>query len=790
MASNPCIDAITQALGREPTEAEVERIAEAVQVRLKNKMADGTDARTAAKAVGDDMANEAKMQKATARWVAFNNIIKKADLNARNIPGDQVRAERAVLSGVSSSGRRNAGTSIQAVHHMERDRMVKPAAAELKAAGVLDYAKSKDPGVQLRIAQELRRREDPTLEKDTGDARAKKVAEVLGGVLDQSRALLNLEGAFIGKVDGYMGRQYHDMWKIRGATFEQWRDELARRTDLTKDYPDSTPEQMNSKLRAEYQSHTSGIYDTSNNVGGQYSVANKVSQERSHNFNSAADWLAYNEKFGKGGVVDAIWAQADKSARDASIMRTFGTTPKATFDEWHDTAMRRAYDRGDMKEGDKLKAQPNNSLFDLVSGISRVPGNHTLATIGANVRSAQQILHLGSIMGSALVHVPLNSLVLRSNGVPFLEGMMGQLRAMLPRGAEFKEVASQLHAGMDGMTGHLMSRFNQDDAMSGRLADSVNTFHRFLSLFSPFMDAQRAGVGVALSHQLGQSAEREFAALNPRLQASLRRYGIEQPEWDAARPSAAKADDGRMHLIPDSIEDQKLKDKFQTYISDQIAEGANEPTAYARNLAALGTSPGTWSGELMRSMMQFKSFAITMMERQWGRELYRGGLDVPGVMLLAGMTTGFGFLGQQLRNLTNNTQQHVPQDAAGWVGLIKDSMVNGGAMGLVGDAMRSNLHSSADFAKSVMGPAFTLPADAISGLKNTIEGGKKGHEAAGLDALHQIGQDVTPNYWATTAAYNYLTPYMIANAIHPGAVARHEKVLRDHNQSFVLRPGG
>lgn len=795
MAADACMDAITQALGREPTEAEVERIAEAVQARLRNKMADGTDARTAAKAVGEDMANEAKMAKAQARWVAYNNILKKADLNVRNMPGDQVRAERAVLSGLSSSDGRNTGTSVQAIHHMERDRLVKPAAVALKAAGVLDYAKSRDPGVQLRVAQELRRREDPTLEKDTGDARAKKVAEVLGNVLDGSRALLNREGAFISKVEGYMGRQYHDMWKIREATFEQWRDELVKRTDVAKDFPDASPEQLNRRLRSEYDSHVSGIYDSSNNVKGEYSVANKVSHERTHTFNSAADWVAYNQRFGKGGVMDAVWAQADKAGRDAALMRTFGTTPKAMFDEWHNDAMKSAYARGDLKEGDQLKAQPNNSLFDLVSGISRVPGSHNLATIGANVRAVQQLLHLGSIMGSAIVHIPLNALVLRHNGVPFLEGMMNQLRSLVPRGAESKEIASQLHAGLDGMSGHLMSTFYADDAITGSISQSVNTFHRFLSLFSPFMDAQRAGVGLALSHQLGQSAEKEYAALAPRLQASLRRYGIEQAEWDAARPSATKAADGRMHLIPDTLEDQTLKDKFQTYISDQIAEGANEPTAYARNMAALGTSPGTWAGELMRSMMQFKSFAITMMERQWGRELYRNGLDVPGVLLLASMTTGFGFLGQQLRNLTTNTRQEAPKDAEGWLSLVAQSMINGGALGLMGDAMRNNLRSPGDYAKSLLGPASNTVLDIASGIHNVISGpqhagGRQTRGGLALDALHQIGQDLTPNYWMTSAAYNYLTPYMIANLFHPGAVQRHEKVLRDHSQTWVLRPSG
>lgn len=790
MASKDCIAAIEKGLGRPATEDEIDRIASAVQARLNSKAKAGMTPRDAAREVAKEMTSETKLAAARARWVAHDNILKKADRKAELKPGNELQSERAWLSGLGSGAERNDATSIHSVHHMLRNKLLAGMVNEL-GPDLMKLAASGDKALDRRVAVELKRRDNPALEADTKDPNAKKIAAAMGKVLDGSRAMLNKEGAFIGKIDGYIVPQTHDMWKIRKAGFDKWREGIMADRDVEHDFPDTTPEHIQSRLQDEFQAMRSGVHDSSGVGGrGNYSVANKVSQQRTITFKSAEGWLKYNDAFGKGGVMDSVFDVADRAGRDTALMRMFGTTPKRMFDELHKENIAAAIARGDDKMSDRLKGNLNDSLFATVSGVSDTPGRATLATVGANVRSAQQMLKLGMIMGSAVSHIPINALVLRHNGVPFLEGMANQLRSLFPRTAEGKAMAASVHAGLDGMFGHVIRRFHTEDGAPGWFSGAVNVFHK-ANGFSYFMDAQKQGVGLALAHSLATNAGKAFEALDPKMQTSLRRYGIEAAEWDVGRASAQKAADGRNYLVPSEIADPKVSDKFQTYITDQISEGANEPTPWARNAAALGTRPGTWAGEVTRTLAQFKSFAITMGERQFGREFKRNGFDKMGSLLLVSSMTAFGFLGNQLRLLASNAYQHPPTTAEGWASLIKDSMLNGGALGLLGDMFaRDGLKTGGDVLKTMLGPTAGTAADIIAAANTVREGSSKNERQTLLknEALRVGQNDLMPNFWFLHAAYAYLGHYMIQNMVHPGAVQRHEKVLKEHSQSFIWRP--
>lgn len=801
MAIADCRSAIRDILGRDLTDTEFERIAADVQARMKEKVNDGMTARDAARTVTKDVTDEAKLKKAQAQFVAYKNIFIYADYNLRKIEGNEMATQKSLLSGIGTKSTRNAATGVSPLHDMLRDQLLSPLIRDLRREKLLKLALSGDRDFDLLVARELKRRDDPTAGAATGDARAVKVAELFGRVLDTGRAMLNKEGAFIGKVDGYMGRQYHDLWKVRGdgtdAAYQKWKTAIMADRDTARDFAGMEPAEIESTTRAQWKALSTGVFDSAGNrTAGEYSVANKASQQRSITFKSAEGWFKYNEQFGKGSVKDAIFAGADHAARDTAVMRILGPTPKGMWDRITADLMRDAEQRNDMTSFNKIKTEKNQSLFEMVSGIKEMPGDMILAKRFSELRSLQQIIHLGGIMGSAISHIPINASMLRHNGVPYLTALAGQVRGLADAfhlSESRADRLSMLHVGLDGMFGHIIRRFHTEDGPPGQLAGAVNLFHK-LNGFSYFMDAQKGAAGNMLSHSLALNAGKEFEQLQGRMQASLRRYGIEKGEWDQIRQTPQLASDGRQYIVPEHVADPKLADKLQTYISDQVREGANEPTPWARNIAGLRTQSGTLSGEIARTLTQFKSFAITMAERQWGREISRNGLDVPGAFLLAGGMTAFGFIGNQLRGLIANQRQTMPQDAAGWGKMITQSMVNGGALGLFADAfLRDGVRGGGDELKSLLGPTSTVVADSFGAISNILEGPQKaggrttrGSEA--IDALHTIGGDVAPNWWMLRAAYNYAIPYSIANLIHPGAVQKHSQVLRQNNEAWILPP--
>lgn len=805
MAWKDCRDTIIAAAGRHLTDDEVLDIAEAVQQRMASKQAKGVSARQAATETAAELRGEASLQATRARADAYRNVLIHADLRASTIAGEEFKSETAAIAGRTSGTGRGYADSVDANHHGLQKSLLGPMTAALDKAGVLKLLTGgvknlwqRDKAFDADVARELYRRKDPTAGPATGNSRAVAAAKILGDTLDTMRAMQNNAGAWIGEVDNYMGRQYHDMWKIREAGYKGWRDFTAAHLDLDKMFGDMDEAAREKSLKGTYDALKSGVHDSVaakdlSGFQGTTNLGKKLSEDRTIQFKSADDWLAYNDKFGKGGVMDAIVSGADGAARNTALMQKFGTNPEAMYKRWSKENMDAAYARGDDKMGDKLKGgengNANKGLLDVVTGKAAIPESLNVAYVGATVRNAMQLLSLKNVLFSGISHVAIASSVLRHNGIPFWGAVAHQIRALVPQGAATQEVAHALGAGIDGMMGHIINRFRSEDGIQGAMAQSVNVFHK-LNGFSYLLDAQRTGAGLALSHNLAFHADKEFGALNPMMQATLRRYGVEGGEWDTARASTQKAADGRNYMMPGEISDPKVSQKIGTMITDQIRESLNDHTPWARKAATMGTTAGTVPGEIVRSLTQFKGFALTMMQRQLGRELTQNGIDVPGFLLLAGGMTLMGYAGNTLRDLALNRSPQHPKDAGGWVQVMTDAFVRGGAFGLLADGLlQDNAHTGADVMRSFAGPLVSKGADIVAAINSLRDGSNsKSRGQIALREGQKIAGEWMPNLFYTSAAYNYLFPYLLQNMANPGALGRANKLMNDRGQHWVMPP--
>lgn len=804
MAYKDCIAAMSEAIGRKLTGEEVEAIAEAVQNRMLRKRFEGLSDRDAAGAVGKEMSGEMALAAMIERRQAAQNLLTHNDLTARMKTGDEVKSEQAVLSGNARGGRNNAN-STDANHHSLRATLMAPMVTELEKSKLLKMVQANDRDFNLDVARELRRRIDPTLEADTGNRNAKTVAGIFGKMLDAGRAMQNRAGAYIGDLEGYMGRQYHDMLKVRGAgpngDFAAWRDAVKPLLDLDKMAPGLGDAQRDAMLHDVWKGLASGMHESAGNPAmngfvGPANLAKKVSQSRSIIFKDADSWFKYNEQYGKGSVMDAMWYAADKAAHSTAVMQKLGTNPEAMFKRIHEDNLRRANDRGDFAMVDKLQGNPNQGLYDAVTGKASIPGNARLASIGANVRSVMQLKSLGGVLLSAFPDLNATSATLRANGIPIWEGLFHQMRSIMPVGEHAKEIAHALGAGIDGMTGHIVNRFRAEDGVPGKMTDIINMFHKINGL-TYWTDAQKSGMGLALSHNLAAHAEKDFASLRPMMQDTLRQYGIEGAEWDTARATAQKAADGRHYLLPSEISDPAVSQKFQTYITDQIREGLNEPTARSRLITSWGTRPGTVSGEIVRSLMQFRNFTATYMERHGGRVFYRGGkTDWPGVIYLAVGMSLTGYVSNTLRDALSNKSPRMPETAGGWAALGADAIAAGGALGVIGDAIfRDSTKSAGDVLTSLAGPAPDMAAQLLGAIhaissKATEDGGHSTKSTGGVAAQQAFKfiSSNAPNLFYVKAAYDYIFGHALGEMVNPGTQRRYERLLKKNGQQQILKP--
>lgn len=786
-----CLAAANAAAGRELTEAEQDRIFTRAHQRTLHYQASGMDALGAAQRAGQELGSELRQAAAIERRSAADNLLKRRRLDARVIAGREYDSVVASLTGVARGTDRGLADSVEANWHGLRGQMLGGLSHDLEAAGLLKALATRDEAFERDLARELWRARDPSLPA-SGNRHAAEAAKIFGKYQDAVRNQLNAAGAWIGQQDHYITRQSHDTLKIRGdgtpQAYQAWRDAILPALDpiTFRDAPD--PEQF---LRNVWNNLSSGVHTTSTSetlagFSGPANLAKKVSQERVLQFRDADAWFDYNKAFGRGSVADSIITQLDKGTRDIALMRQFGTNPQAMLQGWIDRLRTTARDAGNFKLTDKLGSAFPDQVLAVLDGRANVPGNATLATAGANLRALQQMTKLGGVVLSSIPDLAVNAAMLQHHGVPLYRAYAQEMLGFLPRGPETQQVARALGVGIDGMLGDIHLRLGADDGLTGRAAKAANLFYKLNGL-TFWTDSMKRSSGLMLSSNLADNAGRQLADLHPRLQATLRRYGIEGAEWDAIRAAPQRTADGTAYLLPEAVADGDAARKLGAYFADQVREGMSEPTAGIRAMMTLGTQKGTWGGELIRTLLQFKTFPTTYLTRTMGREFTRDGVDVGGVAHLIAATSALGYLAMTLKELSKGRNPRQPDDVASYAKLVAAAFQQGGGLGIYGDFLfGENNRMGGGFVSTLAGPTAGSLDEVAKFIANRVRG--EGHTAA--EAI-RMATNHTPlvNLFYTRAALDYLVLYRLQEWANPGYLRRMEqRVKRENDQRFWLRP--
>ena len=220
-------------------------------------------------------------------------------------------------------------------------------------------------------------------------------------------------------------------------------------------------------------------------------------------------------------------------------------------------------------------------------------------------------------------------------------------------------------------------------------------------------------------------------------------------------------------------------------------------------------TPGTWSGELQKTFMQFKTFPIAMMTRHWGRiaDMKRSGdFRAEGAPALANplaygaalvvSTTLMGAVSNQIKNLLFGKDPEAmfsdPKQAAlFWT----RAFLKGGGAGFAGDMLNSTL-TSRDYGSAlgsiVGGPVGSVIFDPLHiAYQNATDAadGKDTHVAA--DTL-KFAQNNTPliNLWYWRTVWNRLIFDNIAENLSPGVTQRNiNRSNKTYGNEFWWSPG-
>lgn len=813
-----CITAVENAAGREFKDSELDELFTRIQARSRRYQVDGMSPAEANIRAGTELGDQMRIAAAVVHREKLINIAIDRQLDSRINEGSAYKDIQTLLTGKEGKGLNDA-FSIDAQIKGELGNVLGPFVAAMEENGLLKVMRRGDVEFDKAVTKELW-----TFGTDgksvTGNKLARQAAEIINRSLESVRLAQNSVGAWIGKLDQYVAKQSHDRDKLRTAGAQAWIDFIAPRLDArTFDHLDEiTPETVQPFLLRTYNALATGVHDVARgtaewgDVGvgtSSGNLAKRVSQERKLIFKDGEAWHDYNTTFGRGTLYEAVMQGLENGARNTAIMRNLGTNPEAMLEKKLGQYQTRARDRGDVKESDELNSRFLRDLLNTVTGKLSNPENLSWAKFTSYGSALQTLSKLGGVVITSIPDLAVSAATLRHNGIPLFQSYSNQITSLLPKGPEGREIARLTAVGIDGMLKSNAAHLTARDNLRGRAAWLVDIFHKANGL-EYWTTHLKEGVGMALMANMADMAKTAHGALNPRLQTTLRRYGIEAAEWDAARNTATRTAEGTNYILPVDIEDANVRMRFQAYIADQIREGMTEPDAFARTVSTWGTQAGTPAGAVVRLLMQFKTYPITFMSTTLNREFYRNapggstgwaalrdGADVMGIAHLIVATSLLGYVALELKNIAKgrDTRRSAADEPSDYIKLITAAMAQGGGLGLYGDFMFG------DASRMGNGPVMSLfgpTAGTLDDVGREIQQLRKwvfeGDARAGLDARSGalgLVRDNTPflNMFYTRGILDYMIWYRLQEASNPGYLRRYEeRVRRENDQTFFISP--
>lgn len=832
-----CMATIRAAAGRNLSDDEMTSLLEALQAReriIRNR-SQKLGGREPALQAADDLAAEMHLQATVEKRNAALNLAIRQEKVAwiqRNFGRNAAEGLEALLVGVNRA-KEGARAGAAQIQESLKGTYLGGFVADLEKSGHLSLLTTGAMDRDVARALWAIGKGDDEAALAGMSREAVDVAQVIHKWQEVSRHDANDAGAWIRQAEGYITRQSHDPQRIRGdgsqAAYETWRDAAIKYFDLERLGSDNPSEPPGAVLRTLWTDFSTGRHMKvdpeldEDGFKGPASLAKKLSQSRVVYFKDADAWHDYNQLFGMSNLRESVVKTLQHHADSTGLMRTLGTNPKAMFDTIKKDLVKGLTASDDVSQIAKMASKEGRlaNFMAAIDGTMSIPGSALWARRMANVRSWEMLSKLGGMLLSQLNDIVVYGAGTRYQGRGFFTGItesLGGLGRNLGN-PETRQLAESLGIVLDDAAGALgrVGAFGE----AGGMAKATQLFMK-LNLGHWWTNHMRSSAALGLSNHLASEAGRAFDSLAPDFQRLLSTYGITPEKWDVIRATAAKNVDGKAYLVPEHVQalgDDKvaglaeragvtpdamrkeISGNLQNYLTDQTSFLALEPDKKTRAVLLQGTRPGTVNGELMRFLMQFKSFTGAYMQKIMGRELYgrgyegdsvwgaltHGNGEAVGLAQLIVTSTLMGYGSMVLKDLAKGKSPRDPTESKGQAAqILAAALTQGGGAGIYGDFLfgaASRMGSGT--IESLAGPTISTGGRIVDLYHRALAG-----DDFAARAFNE-GLNNTPfvNLFYTRAALNYLIFYRMQEMMNPGYLRRMERQTeKDNAQTFLIRP--
>ncbi|MEZ2774725.1 hypothetical protein ACBP83_13040 [Acinetobacter pseudolwoffii] len=649
----------------------------------------------------------------------------------------------------------------------------------------------------------------------TGDPLAKKISDKMGEVFEGMRERFNRAGGDIGKLDDWGLPQTHSLEKIVLAGKQAWVQKAEGLIDTSKYVHEDGSYYSQQEIREllEYSFDTlssNGANKTEigrQSFGGNSKVTSRHSESRVLHFKDAESWMEYQSEFGGMPFVDLIEAHVNGLSKDIAMVENLGSSPKNSMRILMDAAEQKDWQKGiDANDTGKSRKRAQ-VMFDEFSG-QNTPQSEVLANMGLAYRSMNVASMLGGTTISSVTDQAMIAKTASIHGIAFRKTFGELLTQLNPKNKEDRELAHSLGLATEEMLGSI-ARWSDDGLTSvhgksqklARVSSGIASQVMRISGLNALTAASKVGFTKMLMHKYGTlTRSKAWADLDAMDRELIEKTGLNERAWEVMRLADPVVDRKGNQLmsarsiyeIPDDQltqfgDPQKVRDEvatqFQAHLLDEQGMAVVEAGLRERTWMSAGQKKGTGMGELVKSMLQFKSFPAAFLMRHGSRAMAQDGVKgkaAYGVSLFA-MTTLLGALAVQLKELANGNDPSTmwdSDDPQKTMNFWTRSAVQGGGLSILGDILVAGTDTSGRSTSDFMVGPLGSDVKAVLGLTvgNLTQYYDDKDTNASNEAFRLLKNKIpAQNLWYTKAATNRMVFDEIQDMIAPGY---REKLLR------------
>lgn len=645
---------------------------------------------------------------------------------------------------------------------------------------------------------------------DSGNAVAKRVAKQFSDIANNMRERFNRAGGNIGKLLDWAMPHSHSAFLVARAGVKKWVGDvmpmLNRERYVNEDGSLMNDQQVEAILSEAYLSIAT---DGANKIEagkftGSSKRANRGSEARVLHFKGGDEWIAYQSQYGEGDLLQILLGHIQGMSRDIALVERFGSNPNHMLRALLDQAEQKEKLAGtDINEVDKMRKR-TEVLYDEVAR-RNMPVSQSLAEKFAAYRALNVSARLGSAALASFSDAATIARTAWVHGLAYHKIFGKGVSLLNPANSADRELARSLGLGIDEVLGSL-NRFNDDGltttaTFAGKVAkysNAVASATMRASGLNALTAARKQGFSMMLMDKYGQlSRKKSWQQLDENDRFLLESTGIKELDWQIwqkAKPldrgdgslilsarDIMAIPDGELASLgnPQSLREQAAT-RYMAHVLDEQGMAVIEAGSRERAKMYGQLEKGTWTGEIGRSMLQFKSFTAALMMRHgarlmgqkdaWSKAAY-------GVPLLI-MSSLLGGLVLQMREIAQGNDPQDMMQASFW----GNSVLAGGALGVYGDILKAGTTPDGRGLADLMGGP--ILGDAIQVAKITNQGVRSTFDEksnASNEAI-KFAKSHTPfsNLWYTRAATDRMIFNQFQEIANPGYLRRKE--IRDRKK--------